>query len=184
MSETQPGWIGCSNPLDEVGGAAPEKCERCTREQEGYCEQLQEFLCQECLVLELQSAIETAIAERIDDVAAIEKAFEDAAFRTDSDEVYTSVDFDIDGVSHSVALDELFGAYKGVIVKYGAFIGEQYHARVTVDGVSMSGFGATRQEARENIVPWFAASLEEQSKALEKLKQLWDYDISTANTEK
>ena len=90
----------------------PALCERCTCHQEGYCEQLDEFLCQECIALHLEIDIETEIAEHTDDVAVSEKAFEDAMFRTDEDNVYSSVDYDVDVMSYSVTVDELFKQHK------------------------------------------------------------------------
>ena len=135
----------------------PEKCERCIDTHEGYCKELNEFLCHDCFALEFQSAIETAIAEHTDDTDKIDAAFENASIRTDSDGVFSSVDFDVKGESHEVSIKALWEErhdkhFESLVEYEDSSIPGQIMASVCIDRETFCGFGAGCKEAKLDII--------------------------------
>ena len=64
---------------------APDKCNRCTCDQEGYCKQLDEWLCEECLLLTFSNDISDKIAWDCGEAEDIDEILWDATVHTCKD---------------------------------------------------------------------------------------------------
>ena len=74
-------------------------CKRCTLNSEGYCDELDEWLCDECMVLAFADQIQKHIGSHTDDVEVIERVFEQVIPRTNGEEMFISFDYDLNGES-------------------------------------------------------------------------------------
>ena len=103
------GHNGLDHPDNNPNGKPEQRedCERCICDQDGYSEQLGQFLCVDCLVLAYSKALLALIGAHTDDAGELEDIFAMATPRTDDDGNYTSVDFDVFGESHSVKISEI-----------------------------------------------------------------------------
>jgi hypothetical protein len=185
------GNYGADHPSNAPGADQPtEKCERCVNQQEGYCQELNEFLCSECLCIGFQTQIEEAISEHTDDNDAIDKAFENASVRTDADNVFTSVDFDLNnGFDYgSITVEELYKdkqranemAEQRALrlampeVRYDPTDFGMINANVHFEGETFCGFGKSKKEAVANIIPRARRTIADREDALKNLTEIME----------
>ena len=89
------GNYGTEHP-DNAPTSPDDNCARCVTSHDGYCEELGEWLCVECLILAYSSSIKAKIGKHIDDACSIDEAFDGATARTSiRSENYVSIDLDI-----------------------------------------------------------------------------------------
>ena len=103
------GHNGCCHPDNRPANESenPRYCERCVCAHDGYCKQLGQWLCEECACLAFEAEITERIGQYSDDAVLIDCAFAASTPRTNSEGLYTSVDFEIACDPHSVSFDEL-----------------------------------------------------------------------------
>jgi len=90
-----------------------EDCNRCVCKQEGYCAELGEYLCEECLILFFKPEIESEIVGAAiwnDDLSEdeFEDIIEKAVVTTDHDGVFSTVTFEYNYASYVVPVVSLF----------------------------------------------------------------------------